>query len=57
MSERAIGVREFVVSTVAAVVIGVVFSAGAVYGLNRIFDAFDQRPNAYLSGPAVVVAE
>ena len=46
MSERAIIAWEFVVATAAAVVLGTVVSMGAVYGLNRFFDAYDQAAGA-----------
>ncbi len=42
MSERAIWLREFVFPTAAALILILVFSAGAVYGLNYVFDAIDQ---------------
>jgi hypothetical protein len=40
MSEEAISVWEFVISTAAALVLGVGLSMGAVYSLNRVFDAY-----------------
>jgi hypothetical protein len=41
MSGKAINIREFVVATTMAVILGSVISVGAVYGLNRIFDMYD----------------
>ena len=41
MSRKAINAREFVLATTAALVLGVLLSIGAVYGLNRIFDLYD----------------
>jgi 4-hydroxybenzoate polyprenyltransferase len=41
MSRNAINVKEFVLATTAALVLGVLLSIGAVYGLNRIFDLYD----------------
>jgi 4-hydroxybenzoate polyprenyltransferase len=41
MSRKAIDLREFVLATAIALVVGVLLSIGAVYGLNRIFDLYD----------------
>ena len=41
MSRKAIDVKEFVLATTAALIVGVLLSIGAVYGLNRIFDMYD----------------
>ena len=41
MSRKAIDFKEFVLATTAALVVGVLLSIGAVYGLNRIFDLYD----------------
>jgi hypothetical protein len=41
MSENRINAREFVVATAAALILGIVLSIGAVYGLNRYFDDHD----------------
>jgi hypothetical protein len=41
MSRKAIDVKEFIVATTAALIVGVLLSIGAVYGLNRIFDMYD----------------
>jgi hypothetical protein len=41
LSRKAINVKEFVLATTAALVVGVLLSIGAVYGLNRIFDLYD----------------
>ncbi|HLG81463.1 MAG TPA: hypothetical protein VKY22_10630 [Bradyrhizobium sp.] len=41
MSRKAIDFKEFVVATTAALIVGVLLSIGAVYGLNRIFDMYD----------------
>lgn len=37
MSEEQLNVREFVVATAAALVLAVVLSFSAIYGLNRYF--------------------
>ena len=41
MSRKAINIKEFVLATTAALVVGALLSIGAVYGLNRIFDLYD----------------
>jgi len=41
MSRNVINVKEFVLATTAALVVGALLSVGAVYGLNRIFDMYD----------------
>jgi hypothetical protein len=41
MSRNVINLREFVLATTAALLVGVLLSIGAVYGLNRIFDMYD----------------
>jgi hypothetical protein len=41
MSRKAIDVKEFILATTAALVVGILLSIGAVYGLNRIFDMYD----------------
>lgn len=41
MSRKTIDVKEFVLATAAALVVGTLLSIGAVYGLNRIFDLYD----------------
>jgi hypothetical protein len=41
MPRKTIDVREFVLATAAALVLGALLSIGAVYGLNRIFDLYD----------------
>jgi hypothetical protein len=38
---KAINIKEFVLATTAALVVGALLSIGAVYGLNRIFDLYD----------------
>jgi hypothetical protein len=38
---KTINFREFILATTAALVVGVLLSIGAVYGLNRIFDIYD----------------
>lgn len=42
MSEKEISAREFVVATAMALVLGIVLSMAAVYGLNRYFDGHDE---------------
>ena len=49
MSRKAIDVKEFVLATTAALIVGVLLSVGAVYGLNRIFDMYDP-PKTLSSG-------
>ena len=49
MSRKAIDVKEFVLATTAALVVGALLSIGAVYGLNRIFDMYDP-PKTLSSG-------
>jgi predicted negative regulator of RcsB-dependent stress response len=46
MSEQQIRVREFVVATAAALVLGVVLSLGAIYGLNQYFHDHDVSESA-----------
>jgi hypothetical protein len=41
MFRKTINFREFILATTAALVVGVLLSIGAVYGLNRIFDIYD----------------
>ena len=41
MSRKAINVREFVLATTAALLVGALLSVGAVYSLNLIFDLYD----------------
>jgi hypothetical protein len=41
MSQDQIRVREFVVATATALVLGVVLSLGAIYGLNQYFHDHD----------------
>ena len=41
MSRKSINAREFVLATTAALIMGVLLSVPAVYGLNRIFDLYD----------------
>lgn len=48
MSGKTINIREFVVATTVAVVLGAVVSVGAVYGLNKIFDIYDAPRTATL---------
>lgn len=38
---KTINVREFVLATTAALVVGALLSIAAVYGLNLIFDLYD----------------
>jgi len=49
MSRKAIDVKEFVLATTAALIVGALLSVGAVYGLNRIFDMYDP-PRVLSSG-------
>ena len=49
LSRKAVNVKEFVLATTAALVVGVLLSIGAVYGLNRIFDIYDP-PRALSAG-------
>ena len=49
MSRKAVNVKEFVLATTAALVVGVLLSIGAVYVLNRIFDIYDP-PRALSAG-------
>ncbi len=49
MSRKAIIAREFVLATTVALVMGVLLSIGAVYGLNRILDVYDP-PRAMSAG-------
>jgi hypothetical protein len=41
MSRKEIDIKEFVLATTAALLVGALLSVGAVYSLNRIFDLYD----------------
>jgi hypothetical protein len=47
MSEEQIRAREFVVATAAALVLGVVLSLGAIYGLNQYFHDRDAIESSF----------